>query len=110
MRRQSLMELLSEASSSQLPGRGLCAAICFLWLLGLASLARAQSMDSPMRIAAGPPGEILVSDSVQGKVLALDSTTLTVDWSFDVQGSPMAVAYAANLVFIGNATTSTCSS
>ena len=105
MRRQSTTALSSNPPSRRHPRGNLCAAFCFLWLLTLVSVAKAQTMDSPMRIAVGPPGEILVSDSVQRKVLALDTSTLAVDWSFDVQGTPMAVAYAANLIFIGNATT-----
>lgn len=105
MRRQGNEVFSSNASSRRQPGHEVSAILCFLLLLTFASSAKAQSMESPMRIAVGPPGEILVSDSVQDKVLALDMATLAVDWSFDVQGTPMAIAYAANLIFIGNATT-----
>lgn len=60
---------------------------------------------SPMRIAEGPPGQVLVSDSRQNKIVALDEDTLAPLWSFDVQGTPMAVGFAAGLVLVGNATT-----
>ena len=105
MRQQSPIEISSKVFSRQQLRRELCVAFWFLLLLTVATLGKAQTMDSPMRIAVGPPGEILVSDSVQDKVIALDTSTLAEDWSFDVQGTPMAVAYASNLVFIGNATT-----
>ena len=78
------------------------AAIC---LLAGFSVARAQFLESPMRIAEGPPGQMLVSDSRQDKVFAIDQKRLAPVWSFAVPGTPMAVAFAANLVFIGNAST-----
>ena len=60
---------------------------------------------SPMRIAEGPPGQVLVSDSRQDKIVALDENTQAPIWSFDVQGTPMAVGFASGLVLIGNAST-----
>lgn len=77
-------------------------------LAGLATItstAGAQYLASPMRIAEGPPGQVLVSDSFQSRVYAVDEGSLAPAWSFDVAGKPMAVGFAANLVFIGNATT-----
>ncbi len=82
-----------------------CTAAGILWLVSYACVAAAQFLDSPMRIAEGPPGQMLVSDSRQDKVFAIDETSLAPVWGFDVPGTPMAVAYAANLVFIGNAST-----
>ena len=74
-------------------------------LLAGAFTGSAQYLESPMRIAEGPPGQLLVSDSRQDKVYAIDETNLAPVWSFDVQGTPMAVGFAANLIFVGNAST-----
>jgi len=71
----------------------------------MASPAGAQYLDSPMRIAGGPPGQVLVSDSFQSRVYGVDEGSFDPVWSFDVPGKPMAVGFAANLVFVGNATT-----
>lgn len=60
---------------------------------------------SPMRIAEGPQGQFLVSDSRQDLVIALDEDSRTPIWSFDVLGSPMAIGFSANLLFVGNAST-----
>ena len=78
------------------------ATMCFfVWSLP----AAAQILESPMRIAEGSPGQILVSDHQQDVVFALDKKTLQVVWSFSLNGTPVAVAQKGNLVFIGNATT-----
>jgi len=60
---------------------------------------------SPMRIAEGPQGQLLVSDSRQDLVVALDEDSRTPIWSFDVLGSPMGIGFSANLLFVGNAST-----
>lgn len=74
-------------------------------LCAAASASQAQTVVTPMRIAEGPPGLVLVSDSRQDKIFAIDEHTLVPEWSFDVPGTPMAVGFAGNLVLIGNATT-----
>lgn len=58
-----------------------------------------------MRIAEGPSGLVLVSDSRENKLVAVDEVTRVPIWRFDVQGTPMAVGFASNLVLIGNAST-----
>ncbi len=63
--------------------------------------ANGQLLQSPVRIAEGPPGQLLVSDHQQQAVSFIDKATLQSLWSFNVGGSPAAVAHAANLVFIG---------
>ena len=65
-------------------GQAVRLAAVLLCLLASASVVRAQFLDSPMRIAGGPPGQILVSDSRQDKVFAIDQESLAPVWSFAV--------------------------
>lgn len=76
--------------------------ICLLLFFGVAG---AQQLRSPVRIADGSLGEILVSDFQQRAVFALDKTSQTILWSFPVKGVPLAVAGWEDLVFIGNDST-----
>ncbi len=63
----------------------------------------AAALASPMRIAEGPPGQVLVSDSRTDAIVGLDQSTRTPLWSFGVDGTPMGVGFAADLVLVGNA-------
>lgn len=84
---------------------GIPFAVGILFFFAAASLAQAQVLRSPVRIAEGPPGQILVSDYQQEAVLAIDKRSLGILWSFPVQGSPLAVDCWSNLIFIGNTAT-----
>jgi len=76
-----------------------------VYLLALATTGAAQDLVSPMRIAEGPPGQVLVSDSRLDTVFGIDEDSLAPRWTFPVTGNAMAVGFAANLVLIGNETT-----
>jgi len=86
-----------------LPGKALV--VLAIGLVAFTTVGEAQNLVSPMRIAEGPPGQVLVSDSRQDLVLAMDEDSLAPVWSFSVAGNPMAVGFAANLILIGNAST-----
>lgn len=58
-----------------------------------------------MRITDGPPGQILVTDSQQGMIFALDERNLEILWTYEVPSAPMGIAYRSNFVFVGNSTT-----
>ena len=91
--------------NAHLTCQGWTSVALLVWLATMASPAGAQYLDSPMRIADGPPGQVLVSDSLQDRVYAVDHGNLAPVWSFNVPGKPMAVGFASNLVLIGNAST-----
>src|SRR5574340_513951 len=69
------------------------------------SSASPPILASPMRIAEGPPGQVLVSDSRNNAIVGVDEDTQAPIWSVDIPGSPMAIGYASRLVLVGNAAT-----
>lgn len=79
-----------------------------LGVLSLASGVSAQSVEpvmvSPMRIAGGPPGQLLVTDNREDTIFAISEDDLSVLWSFQLASRPMGIAFWANTLFVGNAT------
>ncbi|MCB2156096.1 NHL repeat-containing protein [bacterium] len=63
-----------------------------------------KELISPVRIAIGPDGHLLVSDYQARKVRVLHRDSLKVLRSLDVNGKPLGVAYANDRIFVGNET------
>jgi DNA-binding beta-propeller fold protein YncE len=57
---------------------------------------------SPIRMAFGPGGDLLVSDYRLGMILLLDKKNNKVIRSFQVEGKPLAVAYSKGHIYVGN--------
>jgi len=90
------------------------AAFGVAWLiLGLAlqvaqsSPAWAQTVRNPRRLAAGPPGQLLVTERSLGSIVAVDKSSLEPVWSFELPDdeAPFGLATWNRLIFVGNTTT-----
>ncbi len=57
---------------------------------------------SPIRLAFGADGSLLVSDYRVGAIMTVDPKDRQVTRSFAVQGKPLGVAYAKGRIFVGN--------
>ncbi len=109
MKRRAL-EMLSD--QQRIPNRRLLSTSVASWMLvGLTltgfGLARAQALNSPRRIAEGPPGQVLVTDRGNGSVVAVRKDDLEPVWSFPLpdEGAPFGLATWNRLVFVGNTET-----
>ena len=60
---------------------------------------------APARIALDGNGDLLVSDYTYGQVLTVAPDTLDIIGEFDVNGRPMGIAWANDLIYVGNTTT-----
>ncbi len=63
-----------------------------------------DSIQSPVRIALTPAGNLLVSDSRRQMILDIDAGTLQPRRAMDVRGTPVAVAMSGSRILVGNAT------
>jgi len=61
---------------------------------------------SPARIAFNGSGDLLVTDYSFGQVLTLAPDTLEIIGELNVNGRPLGVAWANDLIYVGNTTTS----
>lgn len=63
-----------------------------------------EALSSPIRIAFGPAGTLLVTDYNLRKVVLIDPLTNLIKGGFSVDGRPLGVAYARKKIFVGNET------
>jgi len=71
-------------------------------LLVCTSVATAQRLVSPTRIAEGAPGQLLVSDYAAEAIFVVDKLSLETAWTIPIKGKPMGVARQGVLMFVGN--------
>ena len=71
-------------------------------LLVCTSVATAQRLVSPTRIAEGAPGQLLVSDYAAEAIFVVDKQSLQTVWAIPIKGKPMGVARLGSLMFVGN--------
>jgi DNA-binding beta-propeller fold protein YncE len=60
---------------------------------------------SPARIAFNGNGDLLVTDYMFGQVLTMAQDTMDVIGEIDVNGRPLGIAWAGDLIYVGNSTT-----
>ncbi len=66
-----------------------------------------QTIRNPRRIAAGPHGQVLVTDRLFGAVVAVDKESLQPVWRYELpeEGAPFGLATWGRLVYVGNTKT-----
>lgn len=98
-----------KCTTQQVGGPHSWRSLFLLLLVGMAPALCAQTtapvLVSPMRIAEGPPGQLLVTDNREDMIFAISDDDLGIAWSFNLPGRPMGIAFWSNTVFVGNATT-----
>jgi len=77
------------------------------WLLASPSVAWSQDFVSPTRIAHGPSGELLVSDSKLQSIVSWRPGGKKKPKTIPVPGRPVSVAFGWNKYFVGNESTQT---
>lgn len=60
---------------------------------------------TPTRIAFNDSGNLLVSDYTNGKIVTVNSDTMDIVGEFAMNGSPLGIAWADGLTYVGNAAT-----
>lgn len=63
-----------------------------------------EALSSPIRIAFGPAGTLLVTDYNLQMIVFVDLMTNLIKGGFPVDGHPLGVAYARKKIFVGNET------
>lgn len=66
--------------------------------------AEIQALSSPIRIAFGPGGTLLVTDYDLKMVVLVDPATNQITGGFPVDGHPLGIAYARKKIYVGNET------
>lgn len=75
-------------------------------VMGLDKVNATTTMDaSPARITFDGNGQLLVTDYTFGQVLTVAPDTLDIISEININGSPLGVACADDLVYVGNSTT-----
>lgn len=83
----------------------LCCVTTFLPVTGQAEAV--STLDaSPARIAFNGSGDLLVTDYIFGQVLTVAPDTLEIIGEMNVNGRPLGIAWADDLIYVGNTTTS----
>ena len=99
----------SGPGASLRPRRSRASALTLALGVALACVASswAQTVQNPRRIAAGPHGQVLVSDRRHSAVVAVDKRTLQPVWSYVLpnDGAPFGLATWNRLVYVGNTET-----
>jgi DNA-binding beta-propeller fold protein YncE len=87
-----------------------CLIVAISWLtltllIGNAMAEVPTTLDiSPARIAFNGSGDLLVTDYTYGQVLTVAPDTLDIIGELNVNGRPLGVAWANDLVYVGNST------
>ena len=66
--------------------------------------AEIQALSSPIRIAFGPGGMLLVTDYELKMVVFIDPATNQITGGFPVDGHPLGIVYARKKIYVGNET------
>lgn len=88
---------------------GLIVVSVFLLTAMLVDKGKAEALSSldttPVRIAINGNSDLLVSDYTYGQILTVTPDTLDIISEFNVNGRPLGIAWADDLIYVGNSTT-----